>query len=96
MYENLKKMSVKAKKKLKNENFFLEVCLMELDKARSSIVFQVEYCTVASKTILATILCHRYCVIVNRYRNSVSIPLKIVGIVSVSYRFKKAGIAHPY
>ena len=51
-------MSIKAKKKLKNENLFLEVCLMELDKARSSIVFQIEYCTVASKTILATILCH--------------------------------------
>ena len=31
-----------------------------------------------------------------RYRNLVSTPLKIVGIVSVSYRFEKAGIAHPY
>ena len=30
-----------------------------------------------------------------RYQNLVSIPLKIVGIVSVSYRFEKAGIAHP-
>ena len=31
-----------------------------------------------------------------RYRNLASIPLKIVGIVSVSYRFEKAGITHPY
>ena len=38
MYENLKKMSIKAKKKLKNANCFLEVCLMELDKGKSSIV----------------------------------------------------------
>ena len=30
-----------------------------------------------------------------RYRNLVSIPLKVVGIVSVSYRFEKADIAHP-
>ena len=30
-----------------------------------------------------------------RYRYLVSIPLKIVGIVSVSYRFEKAGITHP-
>ena len=31
-----------------------------------------------------------------RYRNLVSTSLKIVGIVSVSHRFEKAGIAHPY
>ena len=31
MYENLKKMSVKAKKKQKNAIFFLEVSLIELD-----------------------------------------------------------------
>ena len=30
-----------------------------------------------------------------RYRNLISIPLKIVGIVSVSCRFEKAGISHP-
>ena len=43
MYENLKKMSIKAKKKLKNANFFLEVCLMKLDKGiKLSIVFQTE------------------------------------------------------
>ena len=34
MYENLKKMSIKAKKKLKNANSFLEVCLMELDQGK--------------------------------------------------------------
>ena len=38
MYENLKKMSIKAKKKLKNA-FFMEVCLMDMDE-KSSIVFQ--------------------------------------------------------
>ena len=31
MYENLKQMSIKAKKKQKNAIFFLEVCLIELD-----------------------------------------------------------------
>ena len=35
MCENLKKMSIKAKKKLKNAIFFLEVCLIELDKDKN-------------------------------------------------------------
>ena len=34
MYENPKKMSMKAKKKLINTTFSLEVCLMELDQRK--------------------------------------------------------------
>ena len=34
MYENLKKMSIKAKKKLKNANFSWKYVLMELDQGK--------------------------------------------------------------
>ena len=48
------------------------------------------------KRCVATKMCYRSQTYWYRYRNLVSIPLKIVGIVSVSYRFEKAGVAHPY
>ena len=44
MYENLKKMSMKAKKKLENANFFFgEVCLMGLAEAK--IIVQTVFAT---------------------------------------------------
>ena len=46
------------------------------------------------KRCVATKMCYTSQTYWYRYRYLVS--LKIVGIVSVSYRFKKAGIAHPY
>ena len=53
MYENLKKMSIKAKKKLKNTNFFLEVCLMELD--------QVKIINCVPERILHTVVQNHFC-----------------------------------
>ena len=62
---------------------------MKLDKGK------IINCPQLSKTIMETIMCHNKMTQTYwyRYRNLVSIPLKIVGIVSVSYRFEKAGIA---
>ena len=58
MNENLKDISIKAKKKLKNANLFVEVYLMKLDQSiKSSIVFQKNLAQL-SKSILAAILCH--------------------------------------
>ena len=71
MHEKLKKMSIKAKKNPENVNFFLEVCLMELDQGK------IINC-VPRRTVLDVL------VLVSKF-----------GIVSVSYLFEKAGIAHP-
>ena len=104
MYENLKKMSIKAKGMLKNANSFLEVCLMELDQSKiiNSVPdrilhncpkpFSQRYCVAINcarrfkSTGIGIEIWHRY----HRYR------IDTIDIVSVSYRFKKAGIAHPY
>ena len=37
MHANLKEISIKAKKKLKNANLFMEVCVMELDQGHSIV-----------------------------------------------------------
>ena len=58
MYENLKKILIKAKKNLKDANFFLEVCLMELDQGKIIICVPHRILHKLSETILATILCH--------------------------------------
>ena len=97
MHENLKKTSIKAKKTLKNANFSLEVCLMELDQGK------IINC-VPDRIFLSTLkpfVCHNKNVLyVSHLLVSASKfgidTTKIVGIVSVSYRFEKAGIAHPY
>ena len=70
---------------------------MELDQGKIINCVPDRILHKLSKTILATILCQNKTVLDRlRLLVSVSIPLTILGIVSVSYRFKKAGIAHPY
>ena len=89
-------MSIKAKKTLKNENFFLEVCLMELDQGKiincvPDIIFH---------STLKPFMCHNKNVL---YVSNLLVSVSKFGIdttknrwyhVSVSYRFEKAGIAH--
>ena len=62
MYENLKKRSIKVKKKQKMRFVFLKVCLIELDQGKivncvPNRIFQ------SSKTIFATILCRNKTVV---------------------------------
>ena len=88
MHENQK-----AKKKQKTAIFFLEVCLMELDQDKIINGVPDRILHSCPKPFW-----QRYCVTVKlcfKRTGLVSMPLKILGIVSVSYRFKKAGIAYP-
>ena len=76
MYENLKKISIKAKEKLKNAIFFSESILMKLDQ--SKIINCVPDFARLSKTILAKILCH----------NKTARRYKIAGIgIEIWYRY---------
>ena len=81
--ENVNQTEEKAEK---YEFFFWKYVWWNWIKVKSSIVFQIEF-----STVVYTTQTYWY-----RYRYLVSIPQKIVSIVSVSYRFEKAGIAHPY
>ena len=59
-------------------------------------MFQIEIYTVVQNHFGNDIMCHNKTVLDGlNILVSVSIPLKILGIVSLSYRFEKAGIAHP-
>ena len=48
-YENLKKMSIKVKKKQKMRSFFRKYVWLNWIKVNSSIVSQIEFCTVVQK-----------------------------------------------
>ena len=88
MYENLKKMPIKAKKKLKNANFFLEVCLLKLDKGKiiNCVPNRIFHSCLYDSNLLVSVSKFGIDTTKNRWYR--------IGIVSVSYRFEKSGIAH--
>ena len=80
MYENLKKMSIKAKRKLKNANFFLEVCLMELDEGKINNCVPNRILHSRPKPFL-----QRYCVTI---RLNCARRFKLTGIgIEIWYRY---------
>ena len=84
------KTSIKAKKKLKNANLFLEVCLMELDKGKIINCVPDRILHSCPKPFL-----QRYCVTLKTVLDGLNllVSLSKFGIVTTKNRWYRIGIA---
>ena len=88
MYENLKKMSIKAKEMLKNANSFLEVCLMELDQSKIINCVPDRILHNCPKPFS-----QRYCVAINCARRFKARVIRAIFFSQATQRFKFHRIA---